>query len=145
MSGTTTREEIETRIRAIYELLQVTDDRNHRDIERLLSWYSDDVVYEVAFLEPPFRCDGKPAVRAFMEQLQGLFQDIEYHVHDVHVDEHAGSAVVEAESERTHAASGKRGRIHYVFVYQFSEGLITAVREYVNPLDVARLPKADIE
>ncbi len=144
VSVLTGRASIERRIAEIYALFQSLDDRNHRDLDRLMSWCAEDIVYQVPFFSPPVRCDGKVAMRAFMDQLQGLFANIKYFVHHVHVDEQSGTAIVEAHSERTHVASDRHYRIRYVFVYRFVNGLIVELREYANPIDVAGIATPEV-
>ena len=93
------------------------------DADRQVEGYTDDVVVEFPYADPPARLEGKEALRA---RLRAAFETIRLSltitaVHDL-LDPDA--LVVEFDNDRGDP---------YIAVFGFRDGLISAQREYYRP------------
>lgn len=122
-------------------LLGALDAFGHRDIDALMEMLSEDIDYQIPFLEKPMQLVGRQAVRRFLETMQGLFSDIRYEVETMYADETAQTALFEMTSSRLILPDRTPYTNHYVFRITASGGRASAIREYVNPLPAQELSR----
>ena len=143
MTGTTNldREGLFALARRWLAILGGLDDQGHRDIPALLSILTEDIDYQIPFLDQPVRFIGHDAVRTFMERMQGMFADIVYDVETMYADVDSQTAVFEMTSSRLVLPDRVPYANRYVFRLSARNGRAFAIREYVNPLPAQALSR----
>lgn len=103
----------------------------------MLAAWTDDLVMELPFADPPRRFDGKDAARPFIARSFEIF-DFTQEITEVHECVDPDLLVIEYTSKGRIATNGRDYANAYIAVYRFRDGLIWQVREYHNPLITAR-------
>lgn len=107
------------------------------DAARQLAQYTDDMVLELPFGDPPRRVVGKPAAMAMLTSAFEVYKMI-LTITEVHECADADRLVVEFVSDGHMATTGKAYANTYIAVFRFRDGKICRQREFFNPLISAR-------
>ena len=110
---------------------------NAGDASAQMAHYTDDLVLEFPFSDPPKRLEGKDVVEPYLTNALGLFE-LDLHVVEVHDTVDPDELIVEAAATGTFTPNGAPYENRYVIVYGFRDGLICRQREYYNPLAAQR-------
>lgn len=97
------------------------------DIDRIMDFFTDDAVYINIPMDPPNR--GKQEIRAFIEGFIGMTSAIEFIVH--HQVESADGIVMNERTDRI-TINGKTVELPVMGVFEFSDGKISAWRDYFD-------------
>ena len=110
---------------------------SNADADEMLANYTDDLVMELPYADPPSVLVGRENIRAY---LKGAFEVFKFRldVTDVHQGEDPDKMVVEYVSEGTVTTTGKPYANTYIGVYWFRDGAICKVREFYNPVPSQR-------
>lgn len=121
-----------------YDILtQVIEAWQAKDIDRVIGFMADDIVWHYAAVSlPPVR--GKATARKLLERFQADMHNIKWRI--FHWSETGDRLFIEGVDDYT-TADGKRVATPYVGVLEFRDGLITGWRDYVD-LNVAAEHKA---
>jgi ketosteroid isomerase-like protein len=103
------------------------------DVDQMLANYTDDLVLELPYGDPPTVLEGRPAVHAYLTQ---AFKIVKFRlditeVHDTIDDD---KVVLEYVSDGRIETTGKPYANRYIGVYWFRDGRICRVREFYNPM-----------
>lgn len=123
------------------DLLGGLDPEGKRDLPAILDILAEDIDYEIPFLEKPARFLGKAAVFQFMESMQGMFADIVYNVETIYADVEAQTLIFEMTASRIVRPQNVPYSNRYIFRMTVTAGLVSAIREYVNPLPAQELSR----
>lgn len=107
------------------------------DAVRQLAQYTDDMVLELPFGDPPRRVEGKSAALAMLESAFQVYK-MRITITEVHECLDPDELVVEFESDGHMATTGKSYANTYIAVFRFRGGKICHQREFFNPLISAR-------
>jgi len=100
--------------------------------DKMLEHYTDDLVLEMPYAEPPVTIESKPRI---LKYLTGAFKVFQFSIDitDVHELADPTMLILEYTSKGTVTTTGKVYANRYVGVYWFRDGKICRVREYFNP------------
>ena len=100
--------------------------------DKMLEHYTDDLVLEMPYAEPPVTIEGKPRN---LKYLTGAFKVFQFSIDitDVHELVDPSMLILEYTSKGTVTTTGKVYANRYVGVYWFRDDKICRVREYFNP------------
>jgi ketosteroid isomerase-like protein len=114
--------------------------------EQMLAPWTDDLVYEERFSDPPRRIEGKEATRAYFSKAGAVYR-MTIEITAVHECVDPDKLVLEYNSHGEVLATGGIYENSYIGVYRFRDGQIWQVREFHNPLitERARPPGVVIE
>jgi len=106
---------------------------SNADADAMLANYTDDLVMELPYADPPSVMVGLEHIRPY---LAGAFQVFKFRldITDVHECADPDQLVVEYVSEGTVTTTGKPYANTYIGVYWFRDGAICKVREFYNPV-----------
>jgi uncharacterized protein len=107
------------------------------DADRMLRHYTDDLVLELPYAQPPLRLEGREAVRAHLHKAFEVFR-FSLEITAVHELVDADRLVLEYTSTGTVLTTGKDYANTYIGVYRFRDGAICGVREFYDPTAAAR-------
>jgi len=110
---------------------------NAGDAAAQMTHYTDDLVLEFPFADPPKRLESKAVVEPYLTTALGLFT-LDLRVVEVHETTDPDELIVEAAATGTYTPNGAPYENRYVIVYGFRDGLICRQREYYNPLAAQR-------
>ena len=110
---------------------------NAGDATGQMTHYTDDLVLEFPFADPPKRLESKAVVEPYLTAALGLFT-LDLRVVEVHETTDPDELIVEAAATGTYTPNGAPYENRYVIVYGFRDGLICRQREYYNPLAAQR-------
>jgi len=110
--------------------LDLMDDINHADTERILALYADDAVVWTPGSMPFSGLHQRSELRPLVEGILGMFPD------GLHIEIHGVTAqgervAIEAESH-ARTASGKQYNNHYHFLVIVRNGKIAELKEYMD-------------
>ena len=96
---------------------------NRQDVEGVLAFYTDDVVFDDASLEEPLR--GKPAMRQYMADFFAGFPDLRVELRQLMGDGRVAAAEYELVGTHLgeldgHPATGKSFRVRALSVYEYN-------------------------
>ena len=127
----------ETRTRNRAALTGAVEAINAGDAAAQMAHYTDDLVLEFPYSDPPKLMQGKDVVLPYLTNALGLFE-LDLRVVEVHETTDPDEIVVEAAATGTYLPNGAAYENRYVIVYGFRDGLICRQREYYNPLQAQR-------
>jgi ketosteroid isomerase-like protein len=104
---------------------------------QMLESWTDDLVYEERFSDPPRRIEGKEATRAYFSKAGTVFR-MTLEITAVHECLDPDELILEYASHGEVVATGKPYENTYIGVYRFRDGRIWQVREFHNPLITQR-------
>jgi len=107
------------------------------DAARQLSHYTDDMVLELPYADPPKRIEGKDTALAYLSGALRAFA-LELSVTEVHEGRDPDELVVEFTGTGTYKPTGARYDNRYIAVFGFHDGLICRQREFYDPLAAQR-------
>lgn len=107
------------------------------EISAQLACYTDDVLFELPYADPPVRLCGKGELAPFLSSALEVFE-LRLSPTRVFDCTQPDTLIVEYTSEGTARPTGKPYRNTYIAVLRFRQGRICAQREYYNPLPAAR-------
>jgi ketosteroid isomerase-like protein len=107
------------------------------DVAGQLESFTDDVVLELPYAEPPARLEGKEAIRAHVGPALETFK-FRLDITAVYDCADPDTLVLEYTSEGHVTTTGKPYRNSYVGIVRFRDGRICFQREYYNPVPAAR-------
>ncbi len=107
------------------------------DAARQLAQYTDDLVLELPFADPPRRIDGKPAAMSMLTSAFEVYK-MTLTITEVHECVDPDELIVEFVSDGHMATTGKAYSNTYIAVFRFRDGKICHQREFFNPLVSAR-------
>ena len=110
---------------------------NAGDAAGQMTHYTDDLVLEFPFADPPKRLESKAVVEPYLTTALGLFT-LDLQVVEIHETTDPDELIVEAAATGTYTPNGAPYENRYVIVYGFRDGLICRQREYYNPLAAQR-------
>jgi ketosteroid isomerase-like protein len=113
------------------------------DADQMLEPWTDDLVYEERFSDPPRRIVGKEATRAYFSKAGTVFR-MTLELTEVHECLDPDKLVLEYTSQGHVVATGDPYRNSYIGVYRFRDGQIWHVSEFHNPLITARARPAGV-
>jgi ketosteroid isomerase-like protein len=105
--------------------------------DQMLEPWTDDLVYEERFSDPPRRIEGKEATRAYFSKAGRVFR-MTLELTDVHECLDPDKLVLEYTSHGEILATGGTYENSYIGVYLFRDGRIWQVKEFHNPLITQR-------
>ena len=105
--------------------------------DQMLESWTEDLVYEERFSDPPRRIDGKDATRAYFSKAGSVFR-MSLELTAVHECLDPDKLVLEYTSHGQVVATGAPYENSYIGVYRFRDGRIWQVREFHNPLITQR-------
>lgn len=107
------------------------------DAGRQLAQYTDDLVLELPFADPPRRVVGK---KAAMEMLSTAFEiyKMTLAITSIHECLDPDELVIEFVSEGVLSTTGRRYANTYVAIFRFRDGKICHQREFFDPLITQR-------
>jgi ketosteroid isomerase-like protein len=111
--------------------------------DQMLESWTDDLVYEERFSDPPRRIEGKEATRAYFSKAGTVFR-MALEITAVHECLDPDKLVLEYDSHGQVLATGDAYENSYIGVYRFRDGKIWQVREFHNPLITQRLRPAGV-
>lgn len=102
------------------------------DADQMLEQYTEDLVMELPYTNPPITIDGREKVRSY---LRAAFKAFKFRIWitEVHPTIDPEMAIVEYASEGQIATTGKSYANTYIGVYWFRDGRISRVKEFFNP------------
>ena len=107
-----------------------------------LDRFTDDIVLELPYADPPVTLKGKEAIRAHVEPALGIFK-FELTIQAVYECEDPDLLVLEYTSEGHVTTTGKHYANSYVGIVRFRDGLVCHQKEYYNPLIASRALSPD--
>jgi len=107
------------------------------DVDQMLDAWTDDLVYEEAFSDPPRRIEGKDALRPYFSKAGEVFR-MSLEITAVHECVDPDLLVLEYVSNGTILTTGRSYANTYIGVYRFRDGRIRQVKEFHNPLITER-------
>ena len=110
---------------------------NAGDAAGQMTHYTDDLLLEFPFADPPKRLESKAVVEPYLTTALGLFT-LDLQVVEIHETTDPDELIVEAAATGTYTPNGAPYENRYVIVYGFRDGLICRQREYYNPLAAQR-------
>jgi uncharacterized protein len=131
----------ETRARNRATVAGAVEAINAGDAAAQMAHYTDDLVLEFPFADPPKRMQGKDVVLPYLTNALALFE-LDLRVVEVHETTDPDEVVVEAAATGTFVPNGAPYENRYVIVYGFRDGRICRQREYYNPLEAQRAAAA---
>jgi uncharacterized protein len=105
--------------------------------DQLLREWTEDLVLELPYADPPRRIEGKDAARAYLSQAFEIFR-FALQITAVHECVDPDQLVIEYTSSGHIATTGRAYANTYIAVYGFRDGRIWRVKEFHNPLLVMR-------
>ena len=110
------------------------------DIQGFAELIAPNARFENVFNLPntPRTFEGKDAVVANLTRITENFEQIEFVDERLHASEDGQTVFVEANGNFTVKGTGEPYKNTYVFVFEVENGQIVAIREYNNPLTVAK-------
>lgn len=111
------------------------------DAARQLSNYTEDMVLELPFSEPPRRVVGKADALAMLTAAFEVYK-MALSITEVHQCADPDELVVEFASDGYMTTTGKKYANTYIAVFRFRDGKICFQREFFNPLISARALEA---
>lgn len=102
-----------------------------RPADGVLDMFAEDGVLEFPYA-PPDRVTGKPALRAYFAEVEGLLSIAAM----THRSDDGGTFVIEFRCNGTATETGRRYRQRYMSVITPRHGRIVRYRDYWNPLVV---------
>jgi ketosteroid isomerase-like protein len=135
-----TDEEKRTRNREVIE--RSFDAVGRADVAGQLDAFTEDVVLELPYADPPVRLEGKAAIRAHVGPALDIFR-FQLHITDVYDCADPDTLVLEYRSEGRVTTTGKEYRNTYIGVVRFRDGLICHQREFYNPVPAGRALRPD--
>jgi uncharacterized protein len=135
-----TDEEKRTRNREVIE--RSFDAVGRADVAGQLDAFTEDVVLELPYADPPVRLEGKAAIRAHVGPALAIFR-FQLHITDVYDCADPDTLVLEYRSEGRVTTTGKEYRNTYIGVVRFRDGLICHQREFYNPVPAGRALRPD--
>ena len=107
------------------------------DADQMLEPWTEDLVYEECFSNPPRRIEGKEATRTYFSKAGAVFR-MSLELTAVHECLDPDELVLEYSSHGHVVATGEPYANRYIGVYRFRDGRIRHVREFHNPLITQR-------
>jgi uncharacterized protein len=107
------------------------------DVDRMLDAWTDDLVYEERFSDPPRRIEGKEALRPYFSKALEAYR-FTLEITAVHECVDPDELVLEYASNGTVLTTGRTYANTYVGIYRFRDGRIWQVKEFHNPLITER-------
>jgi ketosteroid isomerase-like protein len=105
--------------------------------DHMLEPWTDDLVYEERFSDPPRRIEGKEATRSYFSKAGTVFR-MSLEITEVHECLDPDKLVLEYKSHGEVLATGETYENSYIGVYRFRDGRIWRVSEFHNPLITQR-------
>ncbi len=105
--------------------------------DQLLTVWTDDLMLELPYADPPRRIEGKDAARAYLSQAFKIFR-FTLDITEVHECVDPDQLVIEYTSNGHITTTGRAYANTYIAVYRFRDGRIWQVKEFHNPLLVER-------
>ncbi len=112
------------------------------DAEAMMENYTDDVVFEFPFSDPPARIEGRTVMR---EYLRGAFSGLRFslEITAIHETTDPDQTVIEMVSSGRILSNDNPYANRYISVYWFRDGAISHVREFLNPTLYAKALAGD--
>jgi ketosteroid isomerase-like protein len=112
------------------------------DADQMLANYTDDMVLELPYSDPPMTLRSKAEVHGYLAK---AFQVFKFHldITDVYETTDPDVLVAEYSGEGQVTTTGKPYNNSYIGVYRFRDGLISWVREFYNPIVSVRALSKD--
>jgi ketosteroid isomerase-like protein len=107
------------------------------DADQMLEPWTDDLVYEERFSDPPRRIEGKEAARVYFSKAGTVFR-MTLELTEVHDCLDPDKLVLEYTSHGHVVPTGDSYENSYIGVYRFRDGRIWQAREFHNPLITQR-------
>ena len=103
----------------------------------MLESYTDDVVFEFPYADPPHTLEGKDAAHAYLTKALAVFR-FTLEITTLHECVDPDELVVEYASTGSISTTGQPYANTYIGVYHFRDGRICRVKEFYNPLPSMR-------
>jgi ketosteroid isomerase-like protein len=107
------------------------------DVDRQLSFCTDDFVLDLPYADPPKSVAGKETIRTYLRSALGIFQ-LQLTITQVYECADPDQLVLEYTSVGSVTTTGKPYANSYIAVAKFRDGLVCSQREYYNPLPAVR-------
>ena len=99
----------------------------HRDVDRILDFFTDDAVYINMPIDPPNQ--GKAAIRAVISEFIGMAEAMEFIIH--HQGETSDGRVLNERTDRF-KINGKWIDLPVMGIFEFRDGKICGWRDYFD-------------
>jgi len=111
------------------------------DADAQVANYTDDIVLEFPFTDPPTVVEGRAAVH---ERLTNAFKVFQFtlELSSVHPSIDPDEFIVEFTGSGTYLPNGAPYENRYIAVFRFRDGLIERQREYFDPTQAAKSANA---
>ena len=136
------RTELVEQAQRIFAAFADIDATGQRNLARIAPFFSDDLRYEIPFIDPPVRLVGNEAFLRVLKSTNGLFSASRYTFSNYIVDTDSQTIAIEATSVRPLLATAEEMNLSYVFVFRFAGTLVSEMREYVFTTEMDRIAKA---
>lgn len=103
------------------------------DADLMLANYTEDMVLELPYADPPTVLEGRETVRSYLVAAFAVFQ-FRLWITQVYETVDPEMVVLEYESSGRAATTGKPYANTYIGVYWFRGGLISRAKEWYNPI-----------
>ncbi len=102
------------------------------DADAMMENYTDDIVFEFPFSDPPARIEGRDVMR---EYLRGAFAGLRLRLEitEIHETIDPDRVVIEMVSSGRILSNANPYANRYISVYWFRDGAISHVREFLDP------------
>jgi ketosteroid isomerase-like protein len=127
----------EQRVRNLAAIERALAALSKGDMAGYLAPFAEDAVFQLPFADPPVRLNGKQAIEA---QMGPALEMLEFQLDMTKVYECADRdvLVLEYTNQGRVTTTGKPYRNSYIAIARFRDGRISSLREYFNPMEVAR-------
>jgi ketosteroid isomerase-like protein len=115
-----------------------------QDTDAISQLWAEDAAIELPYDLQGRNFPNKEAAQGYIEGAVALFSEIRFEQIRVYETRNPNIVVVEAQGDFVVAENGKPYRNNYMFVFQTSGNKVKFIREYFNPLIVARTFGIDV-
>ncbi len=127
----------ETRARNLTSVRRAFAGIGAGDAAAQLANYTDDMVLELPYTDPPKRIEGKDVALPYLANALAAFA-IELTITLVHESVDPDELIIEFSGTGTYNPNGAAYANSYIAVFGFRDGLICRQREFFNPLAAQR-------
>lgn len=127
----------ERRVRNLAAVTAALQGVSHSDAAEQLQQYTEDLVLELPYVDPPKRVEGKAAALPYLSAAFKIFT-MQLTITEVHQCVDPDELVVEFVSAGRVATTGRRYSNQYISIFRFRDGKICSQREFFNPVVAAK-------
>ena len=107
------------------------------DVDTLADYWTDDIVLELPYADPPQMLEGKAAVCAYLREALSVFR-LRLRVTDVYLCPDRDAVIAEYVSDGHVTTTGNPYQNRYIGVFKLRGESICQQREFYNPIPAVR-------